>query len=967
MTKVYDDERVQPRQNESGSEQKPAPKAVDDGQQAGYDRELDGIEQNYGKTADEPDYSKPQNDEEPLDKAGLGQAEDQASDQVGDGYTDDAGGGGLKSRLSALSGRKQKAIGGGLIGGAVVTALVFIAGIGTGPFQSIYWGQVLAKSFMGRNNEGGNSRTSKFLLYKAIGSAQLGRLGVSGNIIANRSEKRLNNNVGLESDYDTNGRLRSYKILDPAKAASTIEQLKAAGYDVSADGTRIDLPRGKGANYKTSRVISRLINSNAGYRFGLTGEISSRLLEKRGDVDFSPLKKYLRNKADTRALNQEEKDQQAEADRKYEEELNRRLGLDTEESPNSDVAKKKRELKLKLLKIGGGAAGVVLAACVASEVNDLFGDQDKENQRQILRRGMSVETIGSQIQSNQDVNVDAVRIASKPYYDEVNKTSINQSAEYQKETGKEVTGKGLDPDFYPNSNGDNKNQVFKTVDEIPAFGGTCRAINAGTNAVLTSIPGYNEATAIITKAFPQIGEYTDQLLGYLLKSIGETAGAAYGSVIFTGAKSGANQQAIAMGGIKMADSDSEAFKTALLEDRIAGMSTLERYFDVYNSDSLASQIAVTAPANTQQFASTIQSFPNTISSTFGNLFGRVFAGVKAEPSSSELYKFSDYGFTQTELADAKYENPYANGAAVIALMNDQWADNTKKCFGTDIKRDAAGIWQVEANNAEDMLQYADIDKLKSNDLNNLINSCADRNESWTKIRFFIFDSVTANSAACYEGDEEACRGVGHGNNQDSNAPPALGDGEGSAIAPSELGKNTDSLSCPANTADLGVAASQYTGGLKAEPGTLQIRLCQLSSIAGAGQNAQGGRISGGAVVNANVAPAWQSLGEKARADKVQLTASSSFRLGSSCGGGGDGKRCAKPGGSLHQLGVAIDFQAIPGLKASAQDCVSRVRADGNLWWDWLYKNAQNYGIKQYSAEAWHWDPLNAANRCGPAA
>ncbi len=37
---------------------------------------------------------------------------------------------------------------------------------------------------------------------------------------------------------------------------------------------------------------------------------------------------------------------------------------------------------------------------------------------------------------------------------------------------------------------------------------------------------------------------------------------------------------------------------------------------------------------------------------------------------------------------------------------------------------------------------------------------------------------------------------------------------------------------------------------------------------------------------------------------------------------------------------------------------------GNANWQWMHDNADTFGFKQYSAEAWHWDALTAASRCG---
>lgn len=180
----------------------------------------------------------------------------------------------------------------------------------------------------------------------------------------------------------------------------------------------------------------------------------------------------------------------------------------------------------------------------------------------------------------------------------------------------------------------------------------------------------------------------------------------------------------------------------------------------------------------------------------------------------------------------------------------------------------------------------------------------------------------------------------------------------------DIGQSSDSVACAADTKDLGIVTSRYNGQYKTSSGPLLIRLCQVSSIPGSGDNVSGATIGGGAVVNSRVAGAWQALGKKAKASGLSLSSTSSFRLEDSCGGEGDGTACAKPGTSLHQMGIAIDFAGMGTKGSSTTSCSGRARELGNPTWQWLYKNAESFGFKQYTYESWHWDSLKAANRCG---
>lgn len=119
--------------------------------------------------------------------------------------------------------------------------------------------------------------------------------------------------------------------------------------------------------------------------------------------------------------------------------------------------------------------------------------------------------------------------------------------------------------------------------------------------------------------------------------------------------------------------------------------------------------------------------------------------------------------------------------------------------------------------------------------------------------------------------------------------------------------------CPINTTDLGAIKSGYKGNPI-------VRLCRLSSIKGAGEDAKGNKNNLGAVVNAVVAEKFQTLGEKANLGGFPLSANSSFRLENSCGGKGDGDYCANPGTSPHQLGIAVDLAGTGGIKGNTFTC-----------------------------------------------
>lgn len=60
---------------------------------------------------------------------------------------------------------------------------------------------------------------------------------------------------------------------------------------------------------------------------------------------------------------------------------------------------------------------------------------------------------------------------------------------------------------------------------------------------------------------------------------------------------------------------------------------------------------------------------------------------------------------------------------------------------------------------------------------------------------------------------------------------------------------------------------------------------------------------------------------------------------------------ARPGTSMHEKGLAIDFSGISECPARQGGSCA---APGNQKWEWLHANASKYGLQQLDSEAWHW-------------
>lgn len=226
------------------------------------------------------------------------------------------------------------------------------------------------------------------------------------------------------------------------------------------------------------------------------------------------------------------------------------------------------------------------------------------------------------------------------------------------------------------------------------------------------------------------------------------------------------------------------------------------------------------------------------------------------------------------------------------------------------------------------------------------------------------ESVIAQVAGCFFDTEDSCSFTSQLPSTNTNATSTgiVGD-IGVSSGTINGSTNGEDVPCAAGSTEVGNVESLYTGSLrKSDP--LIIKLCQVESIGGRGNDASGSNIDGGVVVNSRVSGAWVALGEAAKqANPSVELAGSSFRLGDSCGGTGSGSACAKPGSSMHQLGIAVDFFDMGSKSGSTSSCSQRAGALTDGRWQWLFTNAERFGIKQYSYEPWHWDLGDFDNRC----
>jgi len=456
----------------------------------------------------------------------------------------------------------------------------------------------------------------------------------------------------------------------------------------------------------------------------------------------------------------------------------------------------------------------------------------------------------------------------------------------------------------------------------------------------------------------------------------EVAGAYGGSIKAFGARSLAEASYVSKGGAEVPGTNDKIFYDEVRDNKVQAFkekSFASRTFDIQNPDSMAGKLFqrtdVSSSGSLNNLARTAVSLPGSVGKNLAAMFS---AKAFAEGTPDYDWGFPLYGFTREDFYNPIVEDPYDNAERAIQLIksSDAIKDRAKTCFGVEFTQDEGGRWYTKPvdNPDGDPELMVITSTAKYHDAN-----CAEKSDDWLRVRMFIFDSTALEAYTCLETSVTEQQQLAICDDYDSAKPKESAESNIAAEGDADLSllaTDTDQIPCygeNGETKDLGVVQSKFTGDQIVPSGKApKIRLCIISTIHGNGEDSNGNVQTEGAVVMSALSKAYFNLGKDALADGVRLIASSSFRLGASCNGTGNGRNgCAPPGKSAHQSGAAIDFANMGPFTPTGDpsSCSGRMTWDSPEW-RWMRDNAENYGIYQFSQESWHWDPFYViGNRC----
>ncbi|HVO86482.1 MAG TPA: hypothetical protein VMT23_01990 [Candidatus Binatia bacterium] len=731
---------------------------------------------------------------------------------------------------------RRKVFGGGIIGGVV--GLFFAFTLVSGPLEFVHLAELLTQfHFASLQNEQDDRFTKevRFWRYAKSGQIEKTRMGILGNKLGSRFEAKLNAS-GLESVYsDKFGLFNGYAIdtvspespyygMDEEEAAAAVKQ--NTGLDVvkgeSISGHSVDLEgrlaiSAEGLGYKDTLKLNYSLLRQAGYS-KISAANGARLLCVRAACTsfLHPLTRLLNDKKATLEDRWNARNSQVEEGSEALEITDNTAEPDqtadanaARDTANTDQAKGtvkavddaskgpfdgfKNFISAKLL---GAAAGAVAVVCMVKTVNDHVVDI-KQTQviLPLIRKAMEAIGLGYQVMSGQDVDL-AELSQNKALLDGKDSsgkvTSWTDAPSIASQLGNPVSGGvndtlssiGKGSPFANFLNGISSTTHI-SLNKVCSAGG--QAVTAGLSIAM-DLTGIGDiinlvGSAIATSAAqgPIIDLVSHWLSGTAVNPV--AAGADYGSDADYGSRLAANDQALASGGVALSSTDSgelDNLNNNLAQQNFSNHNIAYRLFDPYDQRSVISKVIDnTSPSPSQNLSKIGMMFLN-FGHNFGSIFDSLLPKAHAATVTAYNYGFPSYGFSESEMDNPKVQNPYQNAGDVEGYLDSKdtftgsgpengktYVQMAQDCFGVTIANDGTA-WGVTSGDGASPKVYGSSDYAKLN--------CADGSDSrWLQVRFFIMDSETMNSLACYQGDDsdpdinQACTDIGFGDSASASA------------------------------------------------------------------------------------------------------------------------------------------------------------------------------------------------------
>lgn len=636
----------------------------------------------------------------------------------------------------------------GLLGGGGTGMFAIISG----PLQFIHIGQLLSGLHLDEKNDEGDARMlkiAKYIRHYQKGEPERTRMGVLGNKVADRIEKKFNA-AGIESQYSSLFGFGESIILDPNKLAETghLDDLKDKTPDevskyfqdkykitvtTGPDG-RLTLDTSK-LSFRQFNSLTRTLMRGAGYHY-LSPGIGARFMGVRAGIDWHPIRKL-----DKKVLKTIEerfakwKEGQKEAVR----DGVRAAPVDARGTPQEDnkppagqdgadatnevgqeagaVGDDPSALEKFQTSIGGkitaGGASLIGVVCMAMAIANHIDEINQQNViLPMMRMGMDSVAEGNQVQDGTDVDQEQLGFKAGLLHDKKTNTSWSDALSINRELGKpggvEIpeTAK-IDPEG---------NVITRFLGAIPGADAVCKAADSTIGSILLTGVGLvlgGPISGILGAAFgavagPLVSDWLAQI--FSANQVDPlAAGADRGNFMNYGVRLAANDIATSWGGLPMSDADAKQLAETTRnssDQEFQSKSLATKLFDANDRRSFIAQVIDTQipddpMANIARIPSSLLNINKSFASVFSSIFGK---SVGAMPITPYDYGFPDYAFTEKEMNDTRVANPFENAqkaADILDANSEQHPDLTnlddtpntdnyivraKVCFGVDITK-----------------------------------------------------------------------------------------------------------------------------------------------------------------------------------------------------------------------------------------------------------------------------------------
>jgi hypothetical protein len=715
--------------------------------------------------------------------------------------------------------KRNQAVGGSLLGGALITAALGTLSIGWGPLKFLHIAQLLSDADFGSTQD--QDDESILRLYRYIRALNQGvpentRMNAAGNKMADRVEARLNS-VGLSSTYtnifghfDGFAIDRSYpeyrgmndqQLRDHFKNTYGLDLIN--GSDLSSNpGARgkLVIDAKKIGFFKQNRFIKTKLKQAGVWRVFSAGQarvlgvrlntasifhvlkIADEKLMRGAEDKFNAYMRERRNKAiregttpintETRPAGQNDAERQAAANNAEQarnganEVINEGRQADTAlRQGNADPLSTFRNSLT--LKVSLTAASATAVPCLMLAVNEATGEiERKQVLMPLARQAVEFISIGSQIKSGHDLTARQLGFYDKMLQgtnSQGKKSTFWDAAAIKAADGK--PNEGYPPDQTLRSIGQGGPFVALSQGNLGAVMSTLCSPAIQGGLLLVSFIGGPLTTAFQTVVayvtLPHIIDAAAQWLSGNPVNI-EACCDEKGSQLRFGSRSAAGEQGFASGGRQQTVAEEQELveiNNFSIREDFAEKSLAYRLFNPYDYRTPMARFIdrYTSQSLAQSMTDAFSGLTNMGSLITGNIANLASGRSSAAGSTYYQFPFAKVAFSRAEMNDTRFQNPYTTSAAAGTLFD---SSNGQVYINRMLSCNAVAIDKDQQGkwNAHSIQNTTPTIAAASKP------ECQDQSYEWLLTRFFVKYTMNMNSMTCIDGgDDESCGYIGFSN------------------------------------------------------------------------------------------------------------------------------------------------------------------------------------------------------------